>query len=640
MSFIRTPANSRLIAGLLAVLLFTAGCATGGLREGRKAERAEDYDRAVVEYTKAVRARPDDRGARVALERVKLRAAQEHFFRGRRLSQVERHEEALIEFQVASELNPTDSSADAAVRDTRQRLKTKLAVSRGGKTELQTLVERARTLPPSGMDLPSDVKLPDSLVFRNASSRMILTAISRFAAINIVFDPGFRDASMSADLRNLSLTAALDSVTASTRTFYRVTAPRTITVIPDTAQKRREYEELIVHTFYLSNADIKEVIDLLRVVIDVRQISAITATNAISLKDTPERIAAAGKLIAAIDKARPELVIDVELLEVDRTTLREYGLNIASSPDLPGVAGSVDVNRDDMTLRSLRTLSQSNVFLTGLPALYYRLLKSDTNTRTLASPQLRTSEGLTAQARFGEQVPVPSVTFAPIAAGGVNQQPITSFEYRNIGVNIDITPRTHHDDEVTLAIKLSVTRQIGTAFADLPAFANREINTTIRLRDGETNMLAGLIRDDERTLLAGVPGLSDLPLIGRIFARNQKDTQQTDIILTLTPHIVRVLDLNEEDLRPFKLSRDTGTSGGLGDAPMIQMPPRGEEPVLPLPVNPPDQPQPTEPVAPTFPQPFPGTGAPPTQPLSKLPGTPITLPAPPKKPGGGWPSGS
>ena len=143
---------------------------------------------------------------------------------------------------------------------------------------------------------------------------------------------------------------------------------------------------------------------------------------------------------------------------------------------------------------------------------------------------------------------MPSVTFAPIATGGVNQQPITSFEYRNIGVNIDITPRTHHDDAVTLNIKLSVTRQIGTAFAGLPAFANREINTTIRLRDGETNMLAGLIRDDERTLRAGVPGLSDLPLVGRLFSRNQKDTQQTDIILTLTPHIVRVLDVTEDDL--------------------------------------------------------------------------------------------
>ena len=621
-----------LTAGVLAGLLL-AGCATsGGMGAGRKAERAEDYDRAVVEYTKAVRAKPDDRDARVALDRVKLRAAQEHFFRGRRLAQAERYEEALIEFQIASELNPTDSDVDVAVRDTRQRLKTRLAVSRGGKTELQSLVERSRTLAPTGMELPADVKLPDSLVFREASSRFVLTTIARFADVNIVFEPTFRDVTISADLRNFSLADALDSVTSTTRTFYRVTAPRTVTIIPDNPSKRREFEESIVHTFYLSNADIKEAMDLLRVVIDVRHISPITATNALSLKDTPERIAAAGKLIAAIDKARPEVVIDVELLEVDRTKLREYGLQIASPPDSPGISGSADVNRDDMTLRGLRTLTQSNVLLSGLPALYYRLLKTDSNTRTLASPQIRTSEGLTAQARFGEQVPVPNVTFAPIAAGGVNQQPITSYVYRDIGVNIDITPRTHHDDQVTLTIQLSVTRQIGTAFAGLPAFANREINTTIRLRDGETNMLAGLIRDDERTFLGGVPGLSDLPIVGRLFARNQKDTQQTDIILTLTPHIVRVLDLTEEDLRPFKLARESSGGTIFGDPPAIQMNPRiSDDPVVPLP---PRDPKPGEPTPPTVKQPYPGGPSVPTQPLGRLPGSPINIPQPPKKPGG------
>src|SRR5438093_9874600 len=125
-------------------------------------------------------------------------------------------------------------------------------------------------------------------------------------------------------------------------------------------------------------------------------------------------------------------------------------------------------------------------------------MKSDANTRTLANPQLRTSEGIAAQARFGERVPVPVTTFSPIATGGIAQQPITSFQYENIGVNIDITPRTHHDDDVTLAVELKVSSISGTGFGGLPTFGNREIKTVIRLRDGETNMLAGLIRDDER----------------------------------------------------------------------------------------------------------------------------------------------
>src|SRR5206468_4595403 len=154
-------------------------------------------------------------------------------------------------------------------------------------------------------------------------------------------------------------------------------------------------------------------------------------------------------------------------------------------------------------------------------------------------------------------------------------QPITSFNYQNVGVNIDITPRTHHDDDVSLALTVAVTNISGTGFGGLPTFGNREINTTIRLRDGETNMLAGLIRDDERHSLDGVPGLSDIPLLGRLFARNQKTTTQTDIILTLTPHIIRVLDLTEADLRPFRVGRDSVS-------PIME---------LPLPIEPPKPPE-------------------------------------------------
>jgi general secretion pathway protein D len=609
------------------------GCATtNAVRIGERAERAGDYDRAVVEFTRAIRLNPEDRRARMGLARVKVRASQEHFFRGRRLAAAERFEEAVMEFQIATELNPTDSAADAALRETRQRLRTKVAISRGGKTELQALIERSRSLPPPGLDLPDGNKLPNTLIFSQASSRAVFTALARMAGISVIFDPGFREAPISIDLRNVTLADALASLTASTRTFYRVTAPKTVTIIPDTPAKRREYEEAVVATFFLSNADPKEVIDLLRVVVDVRQISPITSGNSISLKDTPERIEAAGRLIAAIDKARPEIVIDVELLEIDRTKLLEYGLQLASpATDPTGISGALDANRPSLSLEGLRQLSRSDIFVTGVPAIYYRLLKNDLNTRTLANPQLRTSEGLPAQARFGEMVPVPVTTFAPIATGGVNQQPITSFDYRNIGVNIDILPRTHHDDDVSLALKVTLSNISGTGFGGLPTFGNREISTTIRLKDGETNMLAGLIRDEERTILAGVPGLSDLPIVGRLFARNQKQSQQTDIVMTLTPHIVRVLDINESDLRPFRLGRDVSSGPATVELPQVprDIQPRDRDIEQPPPAAQPPAvtfPQPREPSTP-FPQPLKGT----------LPGSPVPMMPPtnpPKKPGG------
>ncbi|MGQ0734588.1 MAG: hypothetical protein ACT4QD_13155 [Acidobacteriota bacterium] len=593
---------------LLCLVVSAAGCATNAaLRAGRLAESQQDFDRAVVEYTKVVRARPNDRMARAALEQVKLRASQDHFTRARRLASIGKFEDALIEYQLASELNPASASIQEEMRTVRAQIRAKIAVSQDGRTQLETLIAQSMEAPLPGSDVPEDVALPDTLVFRDANTREVFTAIGKFANVSIVFDPTFRDQPISIDLRNLKLSDALSAVAGATRAFWKASPQRTVTIVPDTPAKRREYEDEIVRTFYLSNADLKETIDILRIVVDARRLAQMSATNAITIKDTPERIAAAGRIITALDKARPEVIIDVELMEVDRTRMKEYGLQIAS-PASVGVSGQADVNSKDLTLRNLRNLSQSAVSLTNLPGLYYRLLKTDSATRVLANPQLRTSEGIAAQARFGERVPVPVTTFAPIAAGGVQTQPITSFNYENIGVNIDLTPRTHHDDDVSLAVKIEVSSISGTGFGGLPTFGNRAISTVIRLKDGETNMLAGLIRDDERQVLSGIPGLSDLPVVGRLFAHNRRETQETDIILTLTPRIVRVLDLTAEDLLPFRVGRDSG-------APLIDIP-------LPMPT----------PARPPADAPDSGTFIVPGQTSPTVPLLPIPQPAQPVRP--------
>jgi general secretion pathway protein D len=590
----------------LTLSVAIAGCATSAaMRAGRDADLVKDYDRAIVEYTKVLRADPDNREARKALELSKIRSSLDHFSRGRRFENAGRLDDALIELQIAAELNPGSGDIEQTLNSVRTQLRNKVA-SRDGKTELETLVERSRALMPAGQELPTDIKMPDSLTFRG-SSRDVFTALGKIAGVNVVFDPLFRPQEVIIDLKNPSLEDALQAVSTASRNFYKVTAQRTVTVIPDTPAKRQEYEEEIVRPFFLSNADLKETMDLLRVVIDARRVAPVTATNTIMIKDTPERVAAAGKIIAAIDKARPEVVIDVELLEVDRTRLKEFGLQLASPGDPPtGINGTASINRDGLSLRDLSNLTQADILLTNLPNLYYRLLKQDTNTRTLANPQLRTSEGVPAQARFGERVPVPVTTFSPIATGGVNQQPITSFNYENIGVNIDITPRTHHDDQVSLALKVSVSNISGTGFGNLPTFGNREISTVIRLKDGETNLLAGLIRDEERRVLRGVAGLSDLPVVGRLFAQTQREIQETDIVLTLTPRVIRVLDLTEEDLRPFRVGDNT-------TAPLA----------LPVPLP---LPAPAEREAP--PQ---APAPPPAEPPDQLPGAKPILPPPPPK---------
>jgi general secretion pathway protein D len=631
-----TRRNSGAAALLLAA--YMSGCAsTGGVRVGRQAELRQDYDRAVVEYTRALKLHPDDAAARTGLERAKVRAAIIHYDRGRQLAAAGKFIEAVTEYQLAAEMNPQAAEIQEALQSSQNQLRAQVQVNRNGKTELESVIERARNMQPSGRELPSAAPLPD-LVFRNANSQDVIVALARMANVNVVFDPGFRPSPISFETHGQTFDQAMRAIGASTQTFFRVTAPGTMTVISDTPAKRREYEEEVVKTFYLSNADPKETMDLLRVVIDARQIGLTTANNAVTVRDTPERISAAAKLIELLDKARPEVIVDTELLEVSRNKLIEFGLQFAS-PGSPGVNGVADVNRANLSVASLKNLTEGDILLSAVPALYYRLMKSDAGSRVLANPHIRATDGLAAQARFGERVPVPVTTFSPIATGGVAQQPITSFNYENIGVNIDITPRIHMDNSVSLAMKISVTSISGTGFGGLPTFGNREISTQIRLKDGETNMLAGLIRDEDRKLVEGIPGVSDLPLVGRLFGHNRNTRDQTDVILMLTPHVVRVLDLNEEDLRPFMMGRDVGTAaGGAFD---LQGPAAVPQPALPQNAAPPQQPpqqltnppspagQPVQPVQPVLP---PQPSQPPPQ--GQVPTTPprMTSPVPQVRP--------
>lgn len=578
-----------------ALALATSACATSGaLREGQRAERERDYDQAVIAYTRALQERPHDRNAQLALDRARLRAAQMHFAEGRRLNRLGRWREALEEFQIAYDLNPGMGDLDRAIRETREAVRAELAAQPEGRTAIEALIEQSLVAAPPGLDLPQGIELPSSVVFSSESARAVFSALGQLGGISVVFDAQFRDTPFSGDLRGMTFDTALAAVAASTSNFFRVTAPGTVTIIPDTPAKRREYEEEIIRTFYLSNADVAETIDLLRLVVDMRRLAPVTATNAISIKDTPERIDAAARLIRAIDKARAEVVIEVQLLEVDRQTMREYGLRFASAGDNSDISGGdsavVDNSADGLGLSidDVGRVSGSSLFLANPTSLLVRLLETNASTRILANPQLRTSDGVAAQAHFGERVPVPVTTFTPIAAGGISQQPITSFNYEEIGVNIDITPRIHHNDEVSLALEVEISNISGTGYGNLPQFGSRSIITMIRLRDGETNILAGLIRDDQRETLGGIPGLSSIPILGRLFGRTRTDTQETDIILTLKPHIIRGLALEEDDLRPFRVGANTaaGAPPRAGAVPSNPPQPRAGRPLPGLPGGP------------------------------------------------------
>ena len=591
------PRLRRAAAALLALAL--SGCAaSSAFRAGQKAERREEFDRAVLEYSKAVQESPDNLHYKKSLERARLRASQEHAFAARRLAGRALYKEALDELRLALDLNPESQELIAQAED----LERKRHAAATGET-VQQVKDRVREGAFPGLVLGPGADEPLGLSFRNASLREAYQAVGRIAGVNFIFDPQFQDQTISIDLRDVPFEQALTALGSVGRTFYRVAESHIVNVIPDTPAKRRDYEQQVVKTFFLSNADLKETIDLLRIVLGARRVAPLPGANALTINDAPDKVAAAERIIEIVDKQRAEVMVEVEILEVNRSKLKDYGIEITSAlPGVEGVVGAIfpkptvtetttDASGNPITRERALTLndnpySKSQLVITGLPGVIYRLLKTDTSTRLLANPQLRTSDGQTAQARFGDQVPVPVTTFAPIATGGVSQQPITSFDYKNVGVNIDITPRVHHDDDVTLALKLEVS-SVGPLFQNLPTFNNRTVTSVIRLRDGETNILAGLISDTERTTITTIPGLGSIPVLGRIFSRNRVEAAETDIVMTLTPHIVRRTSFTEEDLRSFSLGGE-GTPllfevpgiPSLPGAPRVQESPR-TEPIRP-----------------------------------------------------------
>lgn len=578
------------VGAALCGLLLGACATSGAFRAGERAERRREYDRAVREYSRAVQQRPENVEYKRSLGRARRRASDEHAAAGRRLAGRGLFKDALDEYRLALDLDPRSGTLPEEIRQTEERRR-----SASPPLSIQDVKDRSRERALPGLELGPAAAEPLGLSFRGAGLREVYEALGRTVGVNFVFDPQFQDGPVSLDLRQVPFEQALAALGSVGRAFHRVLDSRVIMVVPDTATKRREYEQQTLKTFFLSNADLKEAVDLLRVVLGARRVAPVPGANALTINDSPDKVAAAERIIKVLDKKRGEVVVDVEILEVNRSRLNEYGIEITSGlPGIQGVAGAVFPDpTKDFTLND-NPYSKNTLVISSLPGVIYRLLKADSSTRLLANPQLRSSEGQTAQARFGDQVPVPVTTFAPIAQGGIAQQAITSFEYKNVGVNIDITPRVHHDGEVSLTLKLDISSVGPPGFQGIPTFNSRTLTSVIRLKDGETNVLGGLISDSERTSLNGIPGLSSLPVLGRLFSRNKTERIETDIVMTLTPRIVVRPELTEDDLRSFSL-------GGGESTPLLF-----ESPVVPAPpVTPAPEPPRIEPIRPPTPVPTP-----------------------------------
>jgi general secretion pathway protein D len=535
-------------------MLLSLSCRTSkDFQAGELAEKNGRYDEAVTYYSRAVSEDPDNPKYGENLRRAKLRAAEAHALEAVRYRNAGELEAALRELDLALAMNPTDANLAAEMERIKLALQERdaeLALK-----SIENLKLQARETPLGRLTLAPGAEQPAGLLFREANLSDVFLSLGKMAGVNVVFDRDFVDRLISIELHDTSFEEALRSLCQVSQNFFHVQSENIVTIIPDTPAKRQEYDQQVTKTFYLSTADIKETIDILRIVLGARRVAPHTASNAITIVDTPEKVAAAERIIATIDKNKAEVVVHLELLEVNRSRLEQYGIQLRSQ----GTDGiTTRAFPDQQTTMAESPYSASNVTVTGLPGAVVQLLRNDGDTRILANPHLRSVDGQTATAQFGERVPIPITTFTPIAQGGIAQQPVTTFEYQNIGVNIEVTPRTHHNSEVSLQMRVQLDNISGTTLQGLPTFGNRYVDTTLRLKDGETSLLAGLILNEERTSMSGLPGLANVPILGRLFAANQDELKETDIVLMITPRVVRQVDLTLDDLRSHAVEEGTG----------------------------------------------------------------------------------
>ena len=542
----RNGQRSRTMALALLLLVVLASCSGyRSFREAQYAEVAGDWDAAVLRYMELVTADPSDLRYRAGLLRAKTQAAHAHFEQGRKLQEAGRNRDAMLEMQRAVQLDPTNQYALTELEKLRTRIETS---DRGPKT-ISQLKDEARGAEPMPPVLNPRSDEPITFDFPEASFMEIYRAIGQAFGFNIVFDPRLRDAPLAGpiELREVTALEGLEILMQSLGHFYKVLDEQTIMILQNTPANRQAYEDRIIQTFFLSNSDVKDVMTILRSLLATRFIAANERLNAIVMLDSVEKVKVAERIIEQSDKAKAEVVIDVELLQINTSKLQDLGLSLDSNT----LGISLDIGGEDVPLRmsDVESLNQNNWVL-SVPGFLFDFVKRSTDAQILAKPQVRITEGEEASFSIGDRVPIPVTSFNTANTAGSNVVPITSYQYQNVGIEVNITPRVHHNEEVSLDLDIEVSDLSGQ-IGNQPIIGSRNIKTSIRLRDGETNFLAGLIRTNESNTQDGIPGLSEIPVLGRLFSRRASDNTRTDIVLTMTPHIIRRADITEQDLAPI-----------------------------------------------------------------------------------------
>jgi general secretion pathway protein D len=577
-----------IFAVTLISLTLTSCASYHAFQAAQKAEVSKDWDAAVTQYEKALEIDADNRQYQVAYDRARREASRAHFEKGKVLfaeaakakspnDQFRLAQMAATELLLTVKLDTTNQFAAVELSKAYQ-LMQDLQRAANESTSIEEIKRRAsanmtKAQPP---ELNPASNEPISLNFsRDTPIKDIYRALGNAFGINVLFDQAVKDDRITIELRDVTAQAALERVMQAGNHFYKVLDEKTIIVVPDNPQARRDYEDLVIRTFYLSNGDAEQVTNVVRTMIEARNVFPLKALNAITIRDTADKVLIAEKIIQANDKAKAEVVVQVELVQLDLNRIRDIGLAISGFTNADGTQSSSATLTPSLggkaftsgTLAQIQEVAGSLNTLRGnlnftIPTATYSLLKTYGNSELLANPELRISEGEKATLHIGQRIPVPVTTISGYnpgsTTGGTNNTnltvPYTSFQYQDVGIKVAMEPRVHHNREVTLKLTVEVSNQgtpVKFAGQEQPTFATRTIESTIRLKDGETNFLAGLIQSNKIKSATKTPILGDIPLIGRLFTNEHRDETRTDLVLTMTPHIVRIPDITDEDVAPM-----------------------------------------------------------------------------------------
>src|SRR5436190_2500515 len=560
----RFETNKTLLALIAVLAINVAGCASRqAYTRGNRAEITRDFDTAMIEYKAALDRDPRNYEIRLKYEQARFNSSFQHFEAGRRAFDKQDYETAKMEFTRVLEIDPTHTLAEQQLAKVNEVLTSRSRKEPEPEIQFEQLKEETRTNPTPQSQLEPKTRGPID-VHMTQDSKIAFETLAELAGFNVIFDPDFRGARIQIDLNRVDIFEALDILALQTRSFWKPVNRTTILVSPDNQTKRRDYDELVLKTIYMTNSvtstELTEAITTLRTLLNMRYLMSSTAMNAIIVRDTADRVAIAEKIIEDLDKAKPEVLVDAMVLEVDRSLARTLGIVPPQGTAVSVTGGTGGTGNTTGNVVPLNRIPRSSsAFSITIPPATATFLATSTNARLLQNPRIRATDGKLASIRIGSQIPIASGSFQPAFVGATGT-PVVNFQFVDVGVNLDLTSHVLLNRDIALSVAVQVRALAGdrnVGGVTQPVLTNRQVTHDIRLAEGETNVLGGIITESEATSLNGLPGLKNIPILRYFFSQEQKSRDQTEIIVMLTPHIIRMPNISAGNLRGLYTGSET-----------------------------------------------------------------------------------